>query len=342
MTYACCNGRATSVRLEAMRLAARSVAVTSMGAVIGACALLEDWDSFRAGASEDDAAIDAGADVQEAGSSVADACRRIAEANCNRLAACSPATVQIGFGGPATCVDMIATSCASDVTVVDARPAVASELLACANAVDRQSCTEAIDIDIPRECIGRGLRPDGDVCVSGRQCFSGYCPRGPSGCGRCEPLRAEGESCGTCAFEYVCGGGTCKRRGLMGATCNADAPCSRTLRCAAGLCAAKVAENGACGADADCDTDHGAICVRSVCRTVTYAAPGAACGYIDGAPRACTGGRCFLPDGGTASTCVASSGLGGPCNATVGQSCFPTLFCVAGQCVRPQDNLCPR
>lgn len=105
------------------------------------------------------------------------------------------------------------------------------------------ACTEA------KICEGHGVTPDGQPCILGVECGSGYCaPNGKRGV--CAPggTRVTGETCegdGDCAPPLRCGfdGVTLYARCLaqgrkdIGAECSVATECAQGLMCVGGACA---------------------------------------------------------------------------------------------------------
>ena len=147
---------------------------------------------------------------------------------------------------------------------------------------------------LPAECRGlfAGKVAPGAVCRSSLECRGGlHCDGvGPLDPGRCQPQRADGESCGAAVDSLVvftmqhdaeghaectgyCGRRRCEPRASLGAACLAERQCAPGLHCDGKVCAAGALPAagdkclGGCAA--------GSRCVAGVCKP--HKADGAAC-----------------------------------------------------------------
>lgn len=275
------------------------------------------------------------------------ACTHFASAYCNRLDACAPFLLRVGYGDVVTCAERIAKGCMPGLTA-EGNQATPSQMDSCAQAVEAETCDEAMDNPQPSACDVPGTLPVGATCGAGSQCATGYCRLNPGTiCGTCTAHGGATAKCvvdADCAASLVCHLGTCMGPAPLGAPCGLEAPCLRTLACIGNKCQAPVPLGGACTAPTDCDSAHGGYCnLRTkVCEQTQTVAAGP-CG--------------LLGDGGaTVVTCSGGASCGnltragqGICHqaAADGSLCGPDINCLlpaictsTARCTLPNPAFC--
>ncbi len=237
---------------------------------------------------------------------IAQACDDEAQAYCHQLAGCDGVYLAQELGSEADCETSYADYC-NDRLALPGNGNDAAHTESCAQATAGRSCSDTSSSSACDQPTG--VVPDGGSCAAAGQCQSGFCAFSTtSSCGTCADAPGEGDAC---TPTYQCGSKL---------TCSSD-----HTRCVAPL---GVGES--CGAASRCADGLRCQGTPAVCAKLdSTAAPGAACGILDGENVACTDGSC---NGGT---CVANAKLGAACDRTEGPFCGYSTYCVNGTCVRP-------
>lgn len=295
------------------------------------------------GSAPEASAADGSIASSEDAGSIESACAHAAEAFCNRLAVCDPASVQILFGGPSTCAAQ-----GTQICVIEAASpgsgATPGGIAACGEAMLAQSCIDRLDGKAPAACRYTGAREEGESCIGDAQCKTGHCAGlSGSGCGTCRVPANVGAACGSgCAPGLRCIGGVCSEPRRENETCESNDDCSRALQCNAGKCVPWLHENQQCAPEVQaslaCDPTKLLACTGEpkTCVKLPVFQPGADCTSANGLPAICAGGLCTgAPD--ATPRCVAWAGPGEPCTD---RACDLSLWCVAGECVVPSQSLC--
>jgi hypothetical protein len=257
----------------------------------------------------------------------------IASADCERIAACLPVSLQIVYGDEATCRTRQTLTAASSAAL-----AGAPDVRACAEALRAMSCEAYVNQHgAPPACRFTGAVGNGSACGSDWQCVSSFCPLVDT-CGTCADAPGAGEPCalGRCAPGLACSSERCVAPGKTGAPCAGADDCEQTLSCVSGACVARAPLGAACGIDQpECATDL--YCGGgNVCKVPKLAALGEACGAISGELVFCKGGYC---KGGPMGTCAPFTADGQACGTGV-DTCQPPASCVDGTCKVPDPAAC--
>ncbi len=211
---------------------------------------------------------------------------------------------------------------------------------ACTTATASQCCSKQCANDI---CLRQNPKQNGEQCVDGSECATGYCT--PTSPGRCAdpplpppPCSAQGSSCTTATADSCCS-----------KTCDKNGHCGPLGKCKGVL--------SSCETNADCCSLHcsspgqiGATCVPDKCRQEAQSCSN----NNDCCSGICTGNVCQpLPPGPTASTCgitgeactlptecCSSNCQGGRCwpassCAADGDICWADHDCCTGLCATP-------
>jgi hypothetical protein len=148
-----------------------------------------------------------------------------------------------------------------------------------------------------------------------------------------------------CNSGMACMSGTCVAFGDENTSCDSTHPCRPDLTCKGSACTAPSAAGVACSSPYDCDGLRGVVCNPSTmkCENVGIAAPGAACGILQGHLIVCMGPGGFCA-GATSpnyqGTCVAAAADGAACDVSKGPVCSASAVCVSGACVVPDPGMC--
>lgn len=330
-----------------------------------------------AGGSADAPVIDA--PPIDAPPTAAQACTTAAAQRCTKLATCSPADLSKRFGDLATCENRIALTCTEALAASDTGN-TPDTTLACAAAVEAESCTDFFTKAPPMACTTQ-VGPGSGACSFSAQCTTGFCSLGAADlCATCAPQPRVGDSCVTvgCGQDLVCvaATSTCQAPVAAAGACNKDLPCADGFTCVGaiaagsgsgsgsgtdGQCLAEVTTaNTACDpkhkTGPDCSADAGLTCNTTslVCVAQPLVGAGVACGLLDGVRTACTAAAtCVIGAGsgsgsGTTGTCVAPAADGGDCDTVAGPDCLTPAKCVpttpggtAGTCQLPGSMTCP-
>jgi hypothetical protein len=296
------------------------------------------------------------------------ACQTLAQARCQRLAACSAADLAKRYPDEATCEMRVQINCLASVGAADTG-ASAMTVDACAASLPDEACAAFLGADVTDACEpAMGTRANGAACEFSGQCASTYCAVPTDGwCGQCAAVPQVGDSCADtpCAPNQVCVGATttCQVAVAMGGACSADLPCAGGTACVGanaqtgvmGSCTAQPTTVGAAcdhrrQTAPDCDVDAGVVCdaTTSQCVAQPIVAAGMPCGDVAGVPTRCAaGGTCVKPAGSQQGTCVAPAADGAACDTTAGPGCLFPAKCVptstggtAGTCTLPADPTC--
>ena len=282
-----------------------------------------------------------------------EACAADAESWCGPLERCAPLSLQELYGDKATCLVRDKLSCVAYLQTRNTESA--SQLLACANALNAETCDEYLyGSTTPAACkVPPGPLGDGAACTYGAQCQSLHCATAAGApCGVCKQKSPEG---GPCARSSDCTGGhcslaamTCVARPGLGQPCSGN--CNGALICApatpdasdgSGICQTPLGNGAACDPEVDlCDPLWvGATCdpnTRKCVTTQTVAGPGQGCDTAW-----CSGGAsCTIADtDGGGFVCVAAPADGAACDP-VDKPCFRPARCVDNVCRLPTPNAC--
>lgn len=277
--------------------------------------------------------------------SVADeACADWATHYCNRLEACAPLSMQIGYGELAACIERSKPVCLSALKA-QGTGQTPSSVESCARAYETDACEEVVVAKPPSACTVPGSLPIGAPCGDDSQCAgpNGYCRvASDETCGRCATLGAMGAGCYSdrdCEHGLVCYF-TCVAPVAPGAACDGmTRQCPASMVCLDYACVHPGAPGTTCDPRADaCDRNQGLFCDAQDRRCVPYtlAAPGAPCGT----GITCRAGSCSTNPSTQTSTCIANAADGESCDATSGPFCAAPARCVEGICKVPDAAYC--
>jgi hypothetical protein len=296
------------------------------------------------------------------------ACQTLAQARCQRLAACSAADLAKRYPDEATCEMRIELSCTAALGAANTG-ATPNTVETCAASLPDEACPAFLAADQTDACMPQtGTRATGAACEFPAQCASMYCAiASDSLCGQCAALPQVGDSCADqgCAPNQVCVASTmtCQVAVADGGACTADLPCVEGDACVGanagtntmGSCKAQPTTVGAAcdpkrQTAADCNIDAGVVCdtTSDQCVAQPIVAAGMTCGDVAGVPTRCAaGGTCVKPTGSTTGTCVAPAADGAACDTAAGPGCLTPAKCVptstggtAGTCELPADPTC--
>jgi Dickkopf N-terminal cysteine-rich region len=217
----------------------------------------------------------------------------------------------------------------------------AGSLQACKDYVAALTCDGLVPRELtPCALVFDGQRQLSEECQLDEECPpQTYC-RSKNNCGRCEPLAMELSYCSDdseCVTGF-CLYGLCRRRGDVGAICDADKECLGSLVCNARVCAAAAVEGDGCDLDRQYDACgfpySGLFCRASTATCVPERLVGESCDdYIDSACSIrgwlwCNAGVCAPPTlSGLAEPCVY------PSDNVQSAKCMPGLSCQgSGMC----------
>ncbi len=277
-----------------------------------------------------------------------------AKAYCQRVDACAAVFVTDAFGDEATCESLFEAQLLTDLSApgTSATPAMYET---CAAALPQVSCGDLLgNATIPACKTMPGTLAQGAACGTDAQCATTHCTVPAAAlCGTCAEPSAAGGHCGVDSdcqpgMKCVTGSGTtgtCALYGLQGAACSDTQPCRPDFGCVNGTCGTPSPAGTACKSSAECDQLAGAFCNPEslTCQTITFAAPGGACGLVSGALVLCAGpgsecrGSSAPPYQGT---CVAYAMDGASCELDGGPLCDYGAVCVAGTCQVSDPSSC--
>lgn len=275
--------------------------------------------------------------------SASEACADFASAVCMQMATCTPFALPVTYGSEAECVSRIELACLSTAGA-PGNQGTPEQMVACAGAVEEESCDEFLDNSQPSACNVPGTAPTGATCGANAQCASSYCKAiAGTVCGTCTAHALSGGSCGAdadCAATLVCNGSTCVTPVSLQASCNTTQPCLRTLTCIDGVCLAPVAVGGTCDAATDCDGLQGLYCATNkTCTQAQVAQDGAPCGDVSGTLVACSGGATCANVSNEQGVCHPAAADDGVCGPNVG--CVAPAVCTAtARCTLPDPATC--
>jgi len=269
-------------------------------------------------------------DGGDAGPSAKVGCEAVAAARCDRLERCSPHMLRSTFGTVELCTAREKLACAGYEA-----PGVAitgSDLLTCAGELPSASCEDFLRGTLPAACTKPGTLERHAACGADYQCASGACGTHGEACGTCTLVSRPGDECNeaNCAAGNACISGTCVKLGKTGASCDvARLPCLAGLMCSRGRCAEPIRnEESECDPDSSaCDVTAGLYCDRdtNLCKPVTLAKAGEACGFLNRVFVTCEAGAQCL--GGE---CKAPANDGDSCTADA--QCAAPARCLGGRC----------
>jgi len=275
-------------------------------------------------------------------------CDQVAKTFCGAINKCVSLFVKQAWGDVATCETRVKLSCTDEVAAPDSGYSP-SAVAGCIAAVQGASCTALLDNTVVG-CQLPGTRADGLACGFGSQCKSGFCRKAGT-CGVCGARPAAGDACnenGDCVTGLVCNGDNGKKRCVApvaaGQTCSATQPCVSGQSCKVGTCTALAGAGQQCWGEGSCDIAQSLFCNTGpkLCQIAKMAAPGEACGFVDGNLYLCTaGGECrgtsvLNPRG----VCSSTAADGVACGGAQALSCFGPATCEQGSCKLPNAAAC--
>jgi hypothetical protein len=286
-------------------------------------------------------ASDSGQDSGPATPVVDADCAAFADGYCDLLKRCYP--ILLGGTDEASCKARAGLGCAISIQ----SPGAAKPPQTCSAAVKAAMCTSNLT-DIDPTCHVLGTIADASPCEHDNQCQSGSCPKkGVTGpCAVCAPRALENASCqaADCNYGLQCAGGICVKPVAKDGVCAKD-KCAPPNRCVAGTCQTPKAVDATCTSapptgDDPCDAVNGQFCKPGAlgpgkCAAITFADPGASCGFVNGGLVGCKGNaQC------TQGKCVANADDGAACNTTSGPGCTGPAECLNGLCTFPSPSRC--
>jgi len=244
-------------------------------------------------------------------------CRKLAEAVCSRLAACSPFLLARDYGDEATCVTRTNNGC-GDALAAPNEAATSDDMGRCSTGVSGMSCDALFSWNLEvlahrswtvlgnpesySRCPPRyGPRPSGTACSADSQCNDAYCQQTVVGeCGKCRSSSTSSNSCTTTAEcgpnDWCAPTGKCLKLLTLEHSCSSTFSCVPGSFCEYTKCVPiKSVKGDPCDDKAACDVTKGLVCGASkTCEEVTLANPGEACGGLVAcrAGGTCTGGTC--------------------------------------------------
>jgi hypothetical protein len=304
------------------------------------------FGSFGCSSSSSDSSPPAGPTADQA-------CTDIAAAYCDKVSACAPVYVQLGYGDLAACKAAFKPNCLSGLSApsTGSTPQLVSD---CSKAAPSIACADLFSNRVPTACQPvAGKLADGAACGDDSQCTSKYCSTSDTAiCGKCGAAPAAGASCATqkCGPGLVCASSTCVVPAKTGETCNDKVPCELGLSCTDGKCGAPASNVGDdCSLDGKgkplCDFINKALfCLAAKCVQAKLHNVGETCGYdtttmeVSG----CAAEGFCKKDKPTdpAGKCIAAAKVGEKCDATAGPNCDLSLKCVAGTCTKQDPASC--
>jgi hypothetical protein len=324
-----------------LRVAASLILAAAL-VVLAACGSCSPSGSHSSEGDDGGGTIEA---AVETGPRPSQACAAFAAAFCGRLEACTPFALQVAYGDANTCAQRIALACAPDFTI-NGTQATPGQTIACADAVQAESCDDVLDNPQPSACNVPGMLDAGVPCGSGAQCESNYCPTlAANVCGACvEHVGANGHCVvdSDCSATLICNVNSCVGPVGLGAACSDTAPCMRSLTCINGTCAAPGGAGQPCAQASDCDTAHGANCNGQTKKCVQWqvAQAGQPCGIVGGNVVACAASAlCVNGNDAGVGTCHAPAADGTLCGP--GIACLPPAVCSStARCTLPNPSVC--
>src|SRR5581483_3537727 len=260
---------------------------------------------------------------------------------------CFAAGFAYSYGTAQNCIQWIRESCMFSVLAPGGgwTPATLDTCVAGRSAL---ACSDFLrGNNYPSACYPTGPTQDGQTCIFGHQCASGYCKKAnDKNCGTCVPRAIKNASCNTtadCVVGLACAkNGTCQPPVFAKEACDDARPCQNNLYCKGqqpnmpGICTAPGGPNDACDPTlngVDCDYFQFAWCVASSkqCGSYLTADDGQPCGNL--APGQYT--LCKAKSGCVNGNCVAANDVGSTCDPSIGINCKRTSQCTMKKCVAP-------
>jgi hypothetical protein len=288
--------------------------------------------------------------VVETGPSAADACLAFATAFCNRLEACTPFALQVSYGDANSCAQRGVLLCVPALSA-NGSTITPTQMETCAQAVEQETCDEALDNPQPSACDVPGTLAVGAVCGSHAQCQTNYCKLTPGTlCGTCTAHSGNGAQCqldSDCAATLICNGGTCVGPAQSGAACGSTQPCMRSLVCIGNKCQTPLGSGAACTGTtpttgvSDCDAAHGLYCNTQTkkCAQTQIAPTGQPCGIVSGNLVACANGDSCGNVSNGQGTCHQPAGDGAVCGPDI--ACVAPAVCTStARCTLPNPSVC--
>jgi hypothetical protein len=286
------------------------------------------------------------------------ACDESAHSYCAKLDECRHNGVAEAYGDSATCIARRNDSCLASMSSPDTGNTPLS-IQDCARAEPNESCQDFLQNNPAPACLApSGARNDGDPCLFGSECDSGFCAiAATDSCGICAQLPQVGDECvdQTCGYDLACTTNKqCAAWVGAGGGCDADDPCAPGMTCVTaigdttGTCVPSVTVvGGACDprrqTGPSCDFNAGLYCnsTTAMCTPVVYVGAGEPCGEIGGDDHYCVGGATCR-----SGMCVQDAGDGAPCDTAAGPSCLSPARCItnggstSGTCQLPDPDVC--
>lgn len=312
--------------------------------------------------------VAAGCSSSDSGSSgptADEACTQLAAALCDKIAACAPSFITLGYGDATTCKARQLIECKANLSA-PSTSATPADTAACANVAKSAACSALLDNTFPTECLPKaGQLDDGKPCGNDAQCKSGFCglDNDKEICGLCAAKPAEGAACNRnkCPSGTVCArNDKCAKPVAEGGACDDSKPCATGFSCFGAKCTKNVAtEGGACD-DAlvkapTCDSLQGFACIASKCMKVALVSEGKPCGIeVSGTTIKsftlcdkagwCKGIDLTAKPPVYTGTCQPAAKEGEACVADAtfnkGPGCLEPAECVGGKCVLPDAATC--
>ncbi|MGQ0507370.1 MAG: hypothetical protein ACT4TC_18850 [Myxococcaceae bacterium] len=310
----------------------------------------------------------------DGGTIASSACTAYAQANCDKLEECNPASFMSTYGDLTACEDRQEAACNSAL-FAPRTSATPTRTYDCAGVIENLSCDDYLQDRHSLPGSGSacatlpGAMPTGASCSSDAQCQSASCwfTNSTDVCGTCEDSMELGQRCGAdrrCGKGMVCGDGECVTPAGERALCDDRHPCGTRLTCVesngnrrrrgekhnhrgtTGTCLPMVVVAGeTCDPEgvrgAECDLNTGLFCERTrrACMNITYVKPGQRCSRDNGLY--CQG-HCVLDRNSRTGICVGDAIEGQACDTVKGPFCVESVQCVSvssgstyGTCQRP-------
>lgn len=280
------------------------------------------------------------------GPSVADGCKAIADALCDKRSSCASLSITNAYGDEETCSERLQGSCTRSMAL-PGLGMTPEGLVACSTAYTAASCSDVLTGKLPAACDPPGNLPNGSVCGDDWQCKSTQCfVDAGSTCGVCKARQPVGGACtalGDCERGLGCSSSkVCVGYKQAGETCG-DGICGPGLACfgptgakkcgiAPGL-GEKCDPSGVSGASS-CAPSSGAFCNLNskACQAYKTASKGGTCDPSNG-PVICIGSAC------RSGTCQAFTADGEKCDANTAP-CQSPATCSGGRCVLVDPAKC--
>jgi len=318
--------------------------IGSTGADAG---MIGSTDAQDANTNENDEGEPTDSSVNDA--NLADACARLADASCAKMASCFPLGMKLFYGDTDVCDARFRLWCERNLTA-PATGDTPDTTERCSDAIQAATCDEYVRGVVACR-PSSGSLADGAACAVHSQCQSTNCNL-PSNsiCGVCGPRVPLGGDCthGECAFGLLCNSAKlCVNPGELGGLCTDSHPCAGTLVCKQETCAPPSPPGATCDTTFlfdGCDAYNGYYCASSgACQTIQYAQPGEPCSLLLSNLVLCGGGGLCRTASviSTAGTCMPPAHDGEFCDDVNGPQCIWPAACVTNAC-RPVEPMACR